>query len=153
MTDLTAGVGDAPVAKGAVMAHYEKIVDCAAINLAAASHELFDIPAGMCHFSTVVYPLTAEGGTATIDIGIPASGVTDADCLIDGADVNQVATPHRSGDAVTAETFSLQGANAGEVLLQDAQVALLANNALDAAVFRVVSVWVDMRPVLNDPPA
>lgn len=148
MTDLTAGVGSSPVAKGAVVAHYEKIVDCASVNLAAAAHELFDVPAGMMHLTTVVYPLTAEGGTATIDIGVTA---VDVDSLIDGANVNQITTPHVSGDASTAEVKSMLGAEAGYVTLADTTFSLLANNALDAAVFRVVSIWVDMRPTLQTP--
>jgi len=148
MTDLTAGVGSSPVAKGAAVAHFEKIVDCSAVNLAAAAHELFDVPAGFLHQTTVVYPLTAEGGTATIDIGITGG---DVDSLIDGANVNQVTTPHVSGDATTAEVKSMLGAEAGYVTLDDVTFSLLANNILDAAVFRVVSIWIDMRAVLNDP--
>lgn len=148
MTDLTTGVGTSPVANAANIAHYEKIVDCATTNLAAAAHELFDVPAGMLHMTTVVYPLTAEGGTATIDIGVTA---VDVDSLIDGANVNQITTPHVSGDAATAEVKSILGAEAGYVTLADTTFSLLANNALDAAVFRVVSIWVDMRPSLNDP--
>ena len=147
MTDLTVGVGNSPVSNAAVVAHYEKIVDCATTNLAAAAHELFDIPAGMTHFSTYVDPITLEGGTATIDIGVTA---VDVDSLIDGANVN-AATTWRSGDAAPAEVLSMQGAEAGEMLLADTTFSLLANNALDTAVFRVVSVWIDMRPSLNDP--
>lgn len=148
MTDLTLGVGSGPVAAAAAIAHYEKIVDCSAVNLAAAAHELFDIPAGMLHLTTVVEPLTAEGGTATIDIGITGG---DVDSLIDGANVNQTTTPHVSGDAVTAEVKSMLGAEAGYVTLADTTFSLLANNALDTAVFRVKTVWVDMRSALNDP--
>ena len=148
MTDLTLGVSDSPLAKGAAVAHFEKIVDTGAVNLTAAAHELFDIPAGMMHLSTVVDVLTAEGGVATIDIGD-----TDVDSLIDGADVNQIATPHVSGDGATAEVYSLQGTGAGKLLLADTTFSLTANNALDAAVFRVKSVWIDMRNALNDPAA
>lgn len=148
MTDLTVGVGNDPVAKGAVVAHYEKIVDCATTNLAAAAHELLDIPAGMLHLTTVIYPLTAEGGTATVDIGITGG---DVDSLIDGANVNQVVTPHVSGDATTAEVKSMLGAEAGYVTLADTTFSLLANNALDTAVFRVVSIWIDLRPTLPTP--
>lgn len=148
MTDLTAGQGSAPVYVGPRIAHYERILDCSVTNLAAAAHELFDIPKGMMHMATIVEPLTAEGGTATIDIGVTGG---DVDSLIDGANVNQTTTPHRSGDAGTAEALSMQGANAGEVLLADTTFSLLANNALDAAVFRVTSVWLDCRAVLNDP--
>lgn len=148
MTDLTAGVGSSPVSNAAATAQFEKIVDCATTNLAAAAHELFDIPAGFLHLTTVVYPLTAEGGTATIDIGVTA---VDEDSLIDGADVNQITTPHVSGDATTAEVKSALGAEAGYVTLADTTFSLLVNNALDAAIFRVVSIWVDMRPALNDP--
>lgn len=148
MTDLTVGIGNSPVAKGAVVAHYEKIVDCATTNLAAAAHELFDVPAGMLHMTTVVYPLTAEGGTATADIGITGG---DVDSLIDGVNLNQITTPHVSGDATTAEVKSMLGAEAGYVTLTDTTFSLLANNALDAAVFRVMSIWIDLRPTLNDP--
>jgi len=148
MTDLTVGIGNSPAAKGAVVAHYEKIVDCATNNLAAGAHELFDIPAGMLHLTTVVYPLTAEGAIATADIGITGG---DVDSLIDGVNLNQVVTPHVSGDATTAEVKSMVGAEAGYVLTADTTFSLLANNALDTAVFRVVSIWIDLRPTLNDP--
>lgn len=148
MTDLTSGVGSNPVALGASVAHYEKIVDCSETLLTAAAHELFDVPAGMLHLTTVVYPLTAEGGTGTIDIGITGG---DVDSLIDGADVNQITTPHVSGDAVTAEVKSFLGAEAGYVTLADTTFSLLANNELDTAVFRVVSIWVDLRATLPDP--
>lgn len=149
MTDLTLGVGDSPVSNASVVAHFEKVIDCSVTNLGAAAHELFDIPAYFTHFSTYVEALTLEGGTATIDIGVTGG---DVDGLIDGANVNS-ATIWRSGDAATAEVLSMQGAEAGNMLLADTTFSLLANNALDTAVIRIVSVWVDMRASLRDPTA
>lgn len=126
---------------------YEIIIDAATTNVAAAAHALFDIPAYHTHFSTYVEALTLEGGTATIDIGVTA---VDVDSLIDGADVNS-ATIWRSGDASTAEVLSMQGAEAGNMLLADTTFSLLANNALDTAVIRIVSIWIDQTGGLPDP--
>lgn len=149
MTDLTPAnsLDSEPVAFGSALEHYEVILDCATTNLSAAAHPLFDIPARRTHFATYVEALTLEGGTATIDIGVTA---VDVDSLIDGANVNS-ATIWRSGDASTAEVLSMQGAEAGNMLLADTTFSLLANNALDTAVIRIVSVWINMEGVLTDP--
>ena len=146
--DFTTGVGGEGVAYGAKFVHYEQIIDCAANNLTSAtSHALFDVPAGLIHLATYVDPITLEGGTGTIDIGVTGG---DVDSLIDGADVNS-ATTWRSGDAGTAEVLSMQGAEHGNMLLADTTFSILANNTLDTAVFRVVSIWLDARPVLPNP--
>lgn len=147
MVDLTENVGSAGTSYGAKLQHFEKIVDCADVNLAIAAHELFDVPKYLVHFSTYVEPLTLEGGAAEVDIGVTGG---DVDSLIDGADVN-AATIVRSGDAGTAEVLSMQGAEAGEMLLVDTTFSILPSAILDTAVFRVVSVWIDMRGLLKDP--
>ena len=96
------------------------------------------------HVSTVVEVLTAEGGTATADIGITGG---DVDCLIDGVDLNGTAgTLTWSGSASTAEVHSVGGATAGYTTPDGGVTfSLLANNALDTGIFRVTSLWMDMR--------
>ena len=148
--DFTTGYSGEGAYGGAKLVHYERIIDCsvAANNMTSGtSHALFDLPAGLIHMATYVDPITLEGGTATIDIGVTG---TDVDSLIDGADLNS-ATTWRSGDASTAEVLSMQGAEHGNMLLADTTFSILANNTLDAAVFRVVSVWLDMRATVADP--
>lgn len=151
MTDFTpsTGVNDQPAAMGAAPMHFERIIDASALTITAAAHELFDIPAYAMHVTTYVEALTVEGGTATIDIGVTGG---DVDSLIDGADVNAT-TIWRSGDASTAEVLSMQGAEAGNMLLADTTFSLLANNELDTAVIRIVSIWMDCSGTLSDPTA
>jgi len=139
-----------PAASAPAVLHFEEIIDCAANNLASGeSHALFDIPKGLVHLSTAVEVLTAEGGAATADIGVTG---TDVDSLIDGVDLNASAgTLWQSGNAGTAEVNSILGSAAGYITAADVTFSLLANAALDTAVFRVVSKWLDMRGQLPDP--
>ncbi|HFD86864.1 MAG TPA: hypothetical protein ENJ35_04215 [Gammaproteobacteria bacterium] len=142
--DFTAKQGSQGLAAGNPLVFYEQYIDASALNLAAASYALFDVPEGHMHLSTVVEVLTAEGGTATADIGITGG---DVDALIDGVDLNGTAgTLTWSGSAGTAEVHSVGGATAGYTT-PDAGVtfSLLVNNALDAAKFRITSAWIDMR--------
>ena len=147
MTDLTEGVGSSPVSNAAATAQFDKIVDCSAVNLAVTQHDLFDIPAGMLFVTATVEVLTAEGATATADIGI--TGTLDA--VIDGADLNAAAgTVVASGDG-TNEIWALQNASAGHYFSAAATLLLDVKNALDTAVFRVKVICIDMRDALNDP--
>lgn len=139
---------DSPVYNLGVVEVYEKYLDASQINLAAASYALFDIPEGRVHLSTVVEVLTAEGGTATADIGITGG---DVDNLIDGVNLNATAgTIYASGAAGTAEANSMGGASAGYVTPDGGVTfSLLANNALDAAKFRVRTAWLNMKGSLT----
>ena len=142
--DFTAKQGSQGLAAENRDVFYEQYIDASALNLAAASYALFDVPEGHMNLSTVVEVLTAEGGTATIDIGITGG---DVDCLIDGADLNGTAgTFTWSGSATTAEVHSVGGATAGYTTPDGGVTfSMLVNNALDAAKFRITSCWRDMR--------
>ncbi len=130
---------------------FELVIDTNAsntngVNLTTAGGEyaLFDIPEGHLHLSTVVEVLTAEGGTATADIGV---GGGDLDAFIDGVNLNGTAgTITWSGAATTAEVHSSGGATAGYTT-PDGGIAVVLDpqNDLDAAKFRVTMLWVDMR--------
>lgn len=146
--DLSTGYGSEGIPYAAKLVTYERIVDCSVNGMTTGtSHALFTVPAGFTHFATYIDPITVEGAQATIDIGVTGG---DVNGLIDGADLNATTT-WRSGDASTAEVLSMQGAEAGETLLADTTFSILANDTLDTAVFRMVSVWVDMRAVTADP--
>ena len=146
--DFSAGTGGDGLAKTGNVAHFEQIIDCSKNTLASGtSHALFSVPKNFMHLTTYVEPLTVEGGTGTVDIGVTGG---DIDSLIDGANVN-AATTHRSGDGATSEVLSMQGADAGDMLLADTTFSLFANNALDATVFRVVSKFLDCRAALDNP--
>jgi len=142
--DFTAQQGSAGLSVDNTLVTYEQYIDASATNLGAASFALFDVPEGHMHVSTVVEVLTAEGGTATADIGITGG---DVDCLIDGVNLNGTAgTFTYSGAAGTAEVHSVGGATAGYTTVDGGVTfSLLCNNALDAAKFRIKSVWLDMR--------
>lgn len=142
--DFTANQGGQGLAVANPAVKYEQYIDAATTNLGAASFALFDVPEGHMHVSTVVEVLTAEGGTATADIGITGG---DVDCLIDGVDLNGTAgTLTWSGSASTAEVHSVGGATAGYTTPDGGVTfSLLANNALDTGIFRVTSLWMDMR--------
>jgi len=142
--DFTANQGGQGLAAQNNLVKFEQYIDAETTNLAAASYALFDVPEGHMHLSTVVEVLTAEGGTATADIGITGG---DVDCLIDGVNLNGTAgTLTWSGSAGTAEVHSVGGATAGYTTPDGGVTfSLLANNALDAAKFRVTSMWLDMR--------
>ena len=125
---------------------FEARIDCRAATgqeLAAASYALFDIPAGYMHLSTVLDVEVAEGGASTIDIGVTGGTV---DTMLDGGDVNAVAI---SSD-LDADWCST-GTSAGYVTTADTTVSLLCNDALDAAVFNITSLWVNMNAVLDQP--
>jgi len=128
--------------------HLEAYIDTAAQNLAAASYALFDVPEGHKHITTVIEVLTAEGGTATADIGITGG---DVDCLIDGVDLNATAgTLYASGAATTAEVHGPTGATYEYITPDGGQTfSILLNNAMDAGIFRIVSKWLDCRGTLT----
>jgi len=149
MTDFTPAnsQNSTAVALGADVEQYEALIDCSSTLLTAAAHELFDIPKYRMHLSTYVEVLTAEGATATADLGITGG---DVDILIDGVDLNATGL-HWSGQETTAAVASLLGTGAGAVLAANTTYSLLANNECDTAVFRVVSFFADLSPARNDP--
>lgn len=138
--DFTANQGGQGLAATNTLVRYEQYIDTATTNLGAASFALFDVPEGHLHLGTTVEVLTAEGGTCTADIGITGGTV---DCLLDGVDLNGSAGTFTSS---VAAAHGIGGATGGYVTPDGGQTfSLLMNNAADAAIFRVVSVWLDVR--------
>lgn len=88
---------------------------------------LFDIPAGHRVETIRAIVSTAEGGTATIDVGVTGA---DTDGFGDGIDINTTT------DRVTA---SGEGYASGYWLASAYTVAIIANNNLDAAVVKFVA--------------
>lgn len=145
-TDLTTGYGTQPVGAQVPVIKWERIVDFSANNLGSSdTMQLFDLPADVLVMLVTVEVLTAEGGTATIDIGITGG---DVDKYMDGANINQSAgTVIVSGDAGTAEPVAFE--NNGAYLSSAETVSVLANNALDAAKIRVQIFAFDCRGTLS----
>lgn len=148
--DLTVNQGDQPSEVGPALLKWEKIVDFSVVAnniIATESAALFDLPAGILVVAAKIEVLTAEGATATADLGITGG---DVDAYIDGADLNAaVGTVVMSGDAATAEPASLE--TSGKYLSAAETVSLLANNDLDAAVVRVQIMAFDLRNTLATP--
>lgn len=146
--DLTVNQGDQPSEVGPALLKWEKIVDFSVNSLLiTTSGALFDLPADILVIGCKVEVLTAEGGTATADLGITGG---DVDAYIDGVDLNAAAgTVVVSGDAATAEPASME--TSGKYLSAAETVSILANNALATAVIRVQIVAIDMRNLLSDP--
>jgi len=131
-------------AGSSVYKKYERYIDAAALNLAAASYALFDIPEGHIHLATTVEIITAEGGVATADIGITGG---DVDCLLDGVDLNGTAGTFTSS---VAAAHGIGGATGGYVTVDGGVTfSLLCNNALDAAQFKVTAIFLDARSSLT----
>jgi len=123
---------------------FDAYIDCAATNLGAVSFALFDVPEGHMHLGTTLEVITAEGGTGTVDIGITGG---DVDCLLDGADVNGTAGTFTSS---VAAAHGIGGATGGYVTVDGGVTfSLLCNNALDTAVFRITSLWVEVKSSLT----
>ena len=138
--DFTTNQGGQGLAARNLPIMFEQYIDTSATNLGAASFALFDVPEGHIHLGTTVEVLTAEGGTATADIGITGG---DVDCLLDGVDLNGTAGTFTSS---VAAAHGIGGTTGGYVTPDGGQTfSLLANNALDAAKFRVTSLWMDVR--------
>lgn len=138
--DFTAKQGGQGLAARNTIVYFEQYIDAATLNLAAASYALFDVPEGHVHLSTVMEVITPEGGASTIDIGVTGGTV---DVLLDGGDVNGAAGLIFTD--VDAD-YNSTGTSAGYVTPDGGQTfSLLCNDALDTAVFRITSLWADMR--------
>jgi len=141
--DFTTNQGGQGLAAQNVVVKYEQYIDCTAAtgaNLAAASYALWDVPEGHVHLTTVLEVITPEGGASTIDVGVTGGTV---DVLLDGGDVNGAAGLIFTD--VDAD-YNSTGTSAGYVTPDGGQTfSLLCNDALDTAVFRLTSVWLDLR--------
>ena len=141
--DFTTNQGGQGLAALNTVVKYEQYIDTSTAtgtNLAAASYALFDVPEGHVHLTTVMEVITAEGGASTIDIGVTGGTV---DVLLDGGDVN--GTAGLIFTDVDAD-YNSAGTSAGYVTPDGGQTfSLLCNDALDAAKFRITSVWLDLR--------
>jgi len=99
---------------------------------------LFDLPAGALFDHMKVKRITAEGGTATVDIGpylASNDSAVDADGMLDGLDINTTGYA-ASRPGVLAEaapnTYNPAYSN-GYLPTADVWIGLLANNDLDNA--------------------
>ena len=108
-------------------------VDCATDNIGSSeTAALFNIPAYHKVLYGVVKVTTAEGGTATADIGITGGTV---DGIIDGVNLNATGVT----DTVSSgSTFGEQAIGTSAYTID-----LLANNALDACAFTVTILVMD----------
>lgn len=129
--DLTSGSGKiaGPSVLGRSFVMTKKF-DCATNNRtnSASPYQAFAVPAGTLITSCVVYVETAEGGTATLDIGL-----TDTDGLVDGVNLN--ATGYTKGAGVLLDASAT--ATGGHLVTADDTVDLTFVNDCDAAVFYV----------------
>ncbi len=133
--DLTEGQAGVPYVGLNKVYRLQKTVNCATDNIGnGETAALFDIPAYHQVLLGMVKVTTAEGGAATADIGV--TGV-DVDAVIDAVDLNAT--------GITTTISSDTGAIIGHLapIATAYQIALLANNALDAAVFTVTILVMD----------
>jgi len=137
--DFTTNQGSQGLAVDASIVKYEQYIDTSTTNLGTDEYNLFDVPEGHVHLSTVIEVLTAEGGTATATIGI--AGALTVFCV--SVDLNATAgTIFTDVDAAHA----LGGATAGYVTPDGGiTVQLDPQNAMDAGIFRITQLWLDAR--------
>ena len=101
--------------------------------------QVFDVAAKQLLMGMLVEVVTAEGATATIDIGLTGG---DVDRFIDGANINGAAgTVHKSGDAGTKEVVVAEG---GYYFAAADAIDLLPLNDLDTAVIKVFAWFMDL---------
>lgn len=101
--------------------------------------QVFDVAAKQLLLGMAVEVVTAEGGAATIDIGLTGG---DVDAFIDGADINAaVGSVHKSGDAGTKEVIVAAG---GQYFAAADAIDLKPINDLDAAVIKVFAWFMDL---------
>lgn len=116
----------------------EVYVDFSVFNVSAADVlQLFNVSKGDVLISSIVQVATAEGGTATCDIGITT---TDPNGLDDAVDLN----------ATGVKGVSIPGTDAlvGYKLTTDDTVDVVFDNALDAAKvhFRLIKAAANPNP-------
>lgn len=108
----------------------EKEVDCSVNNLGAGdTAQVLHIPAGTYVQQVQIEVSTVEGGTATVDVGS-----TDTDGWIDGANINAATNAVGAGAYVSA----------GLLYTAADTIDVLANNALDTAVFTIRAICIDL---------
>lgn len=114
--------------------HHVIRYDASQLNLGAALHKITTIPAGTFIQGVVVECETAEGGTATVDIGdhTDADTAVDIDGWIDGANLNSASTATSTGQAATTEEYT-----GGKFYVASKDLTMTVNNALDAAIFKI----------------
>lgn len=115
-------------------------IDASQQTIAASDTvELMEFGADQLLLGAAVKVITAEGGTATADIGFTGG---DVDEVIDGVNLNATAgTVVKSGDAGTPEAIVAAG---GHYFSAVDSLDLLANNELDTAVFDVTAYAINL---------
>ena len=135
LTTSQGGVASLPYKGENKILRCDITVDCAVNNIGSTdTAKLFFLPAYTKPLLASCRVITAEGGTATADLGI-TGGIVDA--LLDGVNLNSVGI---------SDTQS-SGSSLGELAIQtsDYYLSLLANNALDAAKFTITVFVLDFR--------
>lgn len=140
----------------------QKRIDTATSNLGSGDIvALFNIPANTYIQSVHIEVETAEGGTATVDVGLHsdlASTPTEyasgsADGFLDGVSVNSTAGTILSSTTPTLtegtpNTYSPEFF-VGKAVTTAALLTMTVNNALDAAVFTVQAICFDLTAPIN----
>ena len=138
-TVTTHKVGGLPMSGQGRVCLLRKKFDCAVDTLTAAEViEVFDIPKDTFVLAVGVRCETAEGATATIDIG----DETNADGFIDGADMNSASTNASSNNVTAGGTnaafgVSVETTGGGKYYTDADTIDILVNNTMDAAAFTV----------------
>ena len=114
----------------------EKQLDFSATNVSSADVvQVFEVLDDQVCLYGSIEVVTAEGGTATVDLGITGGTLTDT--ILDGANINQAAgTIIVTGDGTNGQIAKTRTAAADTI-------DLLINNDLDTAVIIVRCVMVD----------
>ena len=132
------GLGNPPSFK------LEKTIDCSVTGLTSAdSYSVFKVEAGWILTGMKCEIITAEGGTATADIGLTGDdtdGIWDGgDSSANALDLNAAAgTFTVAGGDVLAAAIAAQG---GLLFTADDTIDLLANNTMDTAVFKLTAYF------------
>jgi hypothetical protein len=110
----------------------KKTIDTAVDNLSATTqYDIFNLAKNDIVLAAGIRCLTAEGATATAELGIYTAAVaTDADGFVAAANLNDATTNGTSLDAATAY-------NCGYMAIADCQIAIYTNHAMDLAKFEV----------------
>ena len=149
-----AGAGGAFSTAGRTPFVVDHIVDFAAAVTAKGGAlaqadiiEALELPAQCQILSCGAEVIEAHAGTSTdltLDIGITGG---DVDCLLDGADVNGTAGTFTSS---VAAAHGIGGTTGGYVTPNGGVTfSLLCNDALDAAQFRVTSLFMPIKGTLT----
>ena len=108
-------------------------VDATAQTLATTSdYAIFKMEAGQAVIGCAVHCLTAEGATATLDIGYYSAGANDQDAFETDAECNSAGSVDVTWNTTSTYTYT-----------DDWYVTITANNEMDTAIFVVYIFYLD----------